>query len=520
MAPWVLLQPWPFLGSLAMGVERRDVGAWAPVAGALAGLALPPLGAPLLLWLALVPLWAVAARAQPGQAARGGALWGAAAVLVSHRWLVGLHPLDWIGVPAPLSLPLCLLLLAACAGLGAALVALWSAAAARLDPRRPSSALLLCGSWGLAEVLLAKGPLFWIGLGAVVLPGDRALAGLAQLVGAGGLAALQLALGWLGWRACSGRRPLPWLAAAAAVVMLSHAAGTALLEAWPPDGGRREAVLVLQPAIPTREKFTWIQRQRLQRQLALALQEGVAEGADLVLLPEGALGLEPELPQPAALELISGGFRWQERASSGEERLAQRSALLRFAPGGTTASGWLDKHRLVPLGEWVPLAQLVRWSGLSAVGGVEPGSASRLLARPAGAVAGAICYELADGQALAAAVRQGAGWLLASANLDPYPLQLQRQYAALAQLRAIETGRWLVSSANTGPSLLVDPRGVVRQRLPAGLPARALLAVAPRSDLTGYVRYGDGPLVLLTLGALLGRGWQWWRRGLPARQGR
>ena len=109
---------------------------------------------------------------------------------------------------------------------------------------------------------------------------------------------------------------------------------------------------------------------------------------------------------------------------------------------------------------------------------------------------------------------------MASANLDPYPLQLQRQYAALSQLRAIETGRWLVSSANTGPSLLVDPRGVVRQRLPAGLPARALLAVAPRSDLTGYVRYGEGPLVLLTLGALLGRGWQWWRWGLQGRQGR
>ena len=81
---------------------------------------------------------------------------------------------------------------------------------------------------------------------------------------------------------------------------------------------------------------------------------------------------------------------------------------------------------------FLPFAGLARWSGLSAVGGVEPGPPSRLLRRPGGAVAGAICYELADGQALAAAVRQGAGWLLASANLDPYPLQLQGQYAALA----------------------------------------------------------------------------------------
>jgi len=500
-----------------MGNDRRAIGVGAPwllvVAGLAAGLALPPLGWPPLLWLALLPLWAVAAGPSAALAARGGALWGAAAVLVSHRWLLGLHPLTWIGVPAPLSLPLCWLLLGLCAALGAALVALWAAAAARLEPHRISTALLLCCSWGLVEVALAQGPLFWIGLGSVVLPGDRPLAGLAQLVGAGGLAALQLAIAWLLWRACTARRRLAGLAATAAVVLLSHGAGAALLAALPADPPARERVLVLQPAIPTREKFSWIQRQRLQRQLALALQEGASQGADLLLLPEGALGLEPELPQPAPLEVISGGFRWQERGGGpGEQRLEQRSALLRFAPGSATASGWLDKHRLVPLGEWVPLAQLVRWSGLSAVGGVEPGPASRLLIRPAGPVAGAICYELADGRALAAAVRQGAGWLLASANLDPYPLQLQRQYAALAQLRAIETGRWLVSSANTGPSLLVDPRGEVRRRLAAGRPERALLTLAPRRELSGYARWGERPLLLLALVALSGRGWQGWRQ--------
>ncbi len=488
-----------------MGCERRAIGAWTPLAvalaGGLAGLALPPLGWPPLLWLALLPLWVVVAAASPGQAARGGALWGAAAVLVSHRWLLGLHPLDWIGVPGPLSLPLCILLLVLCAALAAALVGLWAALAAWLGAWRFSSALLLCSGWGLAEVLLAKAPLFWIGLGSAALPGDRALAGLAQLGGAGGLAALQLAIAWLAWRGCTARRRLAWLAALAAVLLLAEAGAAALLARLPADPPGREQVLVLQPAIPTREKFSWLQRQRLERQLALALEEGAAAGAHLVLLPEGALGLEPALPQPVPLELISGGFRWQEW---GRERLEQRSALLRFAPGATTAGSWLDKHRLVPLGEWVPLAQLVRWSGLSAVGGLEPGPSSRLLARPAGPVAGAICYELADGNALAAAVRQGAGWLLATANLDPYPLQLQRQYEALAQLRAIETGRWLVSSANTGPSLLVDPGGVVRQRLPAGLPARALLALAPRQQLTPYGRFGDAPLALLTLAALVG----------------
>ena len=111
-----------------------------------------------------------------------------------------------------------------------------------------------------------------------------------------------------------------------------------------------------------------------------------------------------------------------------------------------------------------------------------------------------ICYELADGTAVAAASRGGAGWLLASANLDPYPLLLQRQFMALAQLRALESNRWLVSAANTGPSLVVDAAGVVRQQLPPFVPGRLLARLQVRQGLTAYARWGELPLLLL-LGA-------------------
>lgn len=486
-----------------MGNDR--LGGWwlAGGGGLLAGLALPPLGWPPLLWLALAGLWAL-----PGSAlgARGGVLWGGAAVLVSHRWLLGLHPLDWIGVPGPLSLPLAASLLAICALAGAVLVGLWVGLARRLDPRRPSSALLLSGGWGLVEVGLAKGPLFWLGLGAAALPGDRPLAGLAALGGSGLLAAVQLMLGWCLWRCCTAPQRQRWIAGTVAAVLLSHGLGAAQLLAAPAEGPERERVLVLQPAIPTRQKFAWAQQQRLQQRLAAALLEAKQRGATVVLLPEGALGLEPQLEAGAAVELIGGGFHALERAGEPE----QRSALLRFAPGERQASSWLDKHRLVPLGEWVPLAGLIRWSGLSAVGGLQPGPASRLLLRPAGAIAGAICYELSDGAALATASREGAGWLLASANLDPYPLMLQQQFQALAQLRAIETGRWLVSAANTGPSLLVNARGELVASLPPGRAATGVFDLPRLQGLTPYDRWGEAPLVLLLAGAGVRR----WRPSL------
>lgn len=474
--------------------------------GLVAGLALPPLGCPPLLWLALAGLWCQAARPWTGL------VWGWTAVAVSHRWLLALHPLDWIGVPLALSLPLCWLLLALISGLGGVLVAAWLALARRLDPCRPTSMALLALVWGLGETLLARGPLFWLGLGASALPGDRPLAGLAALGGAGLVAALQLAIGWVLWRlllpSAHRRR---WAAVLLALLLGSHGLGAAVLLDQPvaPAAAaavqdRAEQVLVLQPAIPTRQKFEPPQRLSLQRQLASALAQGRRQGADLLVLPEGAMGLDTRLPVAAPIEVISGGFRWHE----GVDSVEQRSALLRFAPGQDAPSSWLDKHRLVPLGEWVPLASLVRWSGLSAVGGIEPGPASRLLRRPGGGVAAAICYELSDGGALAAAVRDGARWLLASANLDPYPVLLQRQFAAVAQLRALETGRWLVSAANTGPSLLINPRGQLVAALPAGVAATGQFSVPQLQALTPYDRLGDGPLLLLTLGAAVLR----WRR--------
>ncbi len=587
-----------------MGNDRRLWGLTAAAAGLLAGLALAPVGLPPLLWPALALLWALAGSPPPALGRRRGpllaaGLWGLAAVLVSHRWLLWLHPLDWIGVPGPLSLPLCLALWLACGLLGGALVALWLALVRRLEARRLSTALIGSLLWGLVEVQLARGPLFWFGLGSSALPGDRPLAGVAALAGAGAVAALQLLIAWCLWRALA---PIPgrrrWLLAGLAVVVSGHLAGAAALAAIEPQAGPAERLLVLQPAIPTRHKFEARQQQVLLRFLAAAQrltapessgwdtqpgstrptgQETTGPGqhpedrqntdphtgadntddlsapgrsdrrdwgpgqattppgspslaADLVavpiaasqdadwddgtsvqpaplpglpvqgatslVLPEGSLALGQPLPLPAGVEVLSGGFR--------QEGLDQRSSLLRFEPGELLASGWVDKHRLVPLGEWVPLAGLWRWSGLSAVGGLEPGPASRLLQRPNGSVAVAICYELSDGAALATASRGGAGWLLASANLDPYPLLLQDQFKALAQLRAIETGRWLVSAANTGPSLLVDARGRLIKQLPPGLRRQGLMTPRRLSALTPYVRWGEWPLlVLLLLTALM-----------------
>ena len=119
-------------------------------------------------------------------------------MLVSHRWLLGLHPLTWMGVPAPLSAPIALALLLVCGLAAAALLMVWAHLAGWLEGKLSAvgQASLLALCWGLAEVGLSASPLFWIGVGGSVLPLDPWLAALTQWIGAGGLAALLLLSSW------------------------------------------------------------------------------------------------------------------------------------------------------------------------------------------------------------------------------------------------------------------------------------------------------------------------------------
>ena len=167
-----------------MGDLRLSAGWRAVFGGVLAGLA-PSLGGPLLMLPALALLWSFAERT------RWSAVWGLLAVLVSHAWLLSLHPLTWMGVPALLSLPVAISLWLICGVCAAALLALWSMLLQRCRRWFPRSAPWLLAAvlaliWAWAELVLSGSPLFWIGVGGSTLPWDLPLAGLSRWFGSGG----------------------------------------------------------------------------------------------------------------------------------------------------------------------------------------------------------------------------------------------------------------------------------------------------------------------------------------------
>ncbi len=434
-------------------------------------------------------------------------VWGGIAILISHRWLLALHPLDWIGVPGALSLPVALAIWIFCGVLAGFIVEIWagfgrwiSSLTCREGQIRNQFlyALLMASLWGITEVLLSRLPLFWIGVGGSLLPGDRLLAGIARWVGAGGLSVIQLLIGWWLWQIAvafrSGERLRKSILIGLLSLFIAHCIGWSLLL---PEGEQSSiSVALWQPSIPTRTKFSEEEKSLLPSAIEASFRQAKDLGAAWLVAPEGTLMPSHKLVSPSPMTFISGGFRWVKGR--------QRSSLMVFEKGESSPSSILDKYRLVPLGEWVPSLPGLPIQGLSAVGGLEPGEHQRFLKWSGPTLAGAICYEISDGISLADAVRNGSEWILSIANLDPYPISLHRQFAALAQLRSIETSRELIAVSNTGPSLHVSAEG---KTLPVLPPFERGIGVAEldfHRKITGYTRWGETPLICLFIFSIFG----------------
>jgi apolipoprotein N-acyltransferase len=227
--------------------------------------------------------------------------------------------------------------------------------------------------------------------------------------------------------------------------------------------------------------------------------EAIAGGAELVIWPEASMPFTFEedrgpaervrrTAQRARVSILLGS----NEIERGPVRHLYNSAFL-VRPDGATGGVYRKMH-LVPFGEYVPLQQLLFFAAplVEAVSAFSPGEAPVLLAIGEHRVSTAICYEVVYPALVRRFVTEGSELLTTITN-DAWfgPSSAPYQHFQQAAMRAIENGRYLVRSANTGISGVVDPYGrvVTESRLfePAVITADARLL----KNATVYARTGD-----------------------------
>lgn len=192
-----------------------------------------------------------------------------------------------------------------------------------------------------------------------------------------------------------------------------------------------------------------------------------------------------ELARTGKAALVIGSPAYERVDGPGSFVLFNRAFLL---TPGTVVSSWYDKEHLVPFGEYMPLGGILPLQKLvTGVGDFVPGRNRQALQSGNLALGVLICYEAIFADLAQQRVEQGANLLINISN-DAWfgATSAPHQHLQLTALRAIEQGRYIVRSTNTGLSAFIDPLGRVKLAGPQFQEFAAAGQVHPRTELTPF----------------------------------
>lgn len=165
------------------------------------------------------------------------------------------------------------------------------------------------------------------------------------------------------------------------------------------------------------------------------------------------------------------------------------------------ASGIFHKQHLVPFGEYVPLEQWLRktiqFFNLP-TSYITPGPTHQSLLRAGELrVAPALCYEIVYAD-LVAERAASAEVILTISNDAWFGDSLgPHQHMEMAQMRAIENGRYVIRSTNNGITGVINPAGDIEKQLPQFVAETMQASISGYSGQTPFMRWGSTPMILL-----------------------
>lgn len=470
------------------------------VAGAAAVLGFAPFYAWPVTIVSLAVLFSAWSRSGSAlQAAISGCAFGLGLNLAGVSWVfVSLH--DFGHMPAVLA--------AAATFLFCAFLALFPAAAGWATHRHCGAGpVRLLAAMPAAFVLLewVRGWLFtgfpWLTVGYSQAPASP-LSGYAPVLGVYGVSlatamAAALLAAFAASPAWSRRRAV---LAGTFVALFACGAGLRLMS-WTSPSGAPVSVALLQGNVAQELKWRDDVRDRTLRDYHAQI---VRSTARVVVLPETALPAFLDQLPAGYLESLRGHARESgkeiligsvERGLAGD-RISYWNSVVRIGAGEPVP---YRKRHLVPFGEFIPpgFGWILAVLKIPLTDFARGEASQPPLAAGGTTWAVAICYEDIFGEEVIAALPQ-AGVLLNVSNDAWFGASLAaEQHLQFSQMRALETGRWMVRATNTGVTAAIDEKGLVVAKLAQFTRGELAASPVPRSGSTPFVRWGNLAAIVL-----------------------
>jgi apolipoprotein N-acyltransferase len=285
-------------------------------------------------------------------------------------------------------------------------------------------------------------------------------------------------------------------------------------------------VVIVQPNIdPYNEKFDGSYEAQLQKMLALAIQK-TDSATEYLIFPETALTedmwenefekstsiqtLKLYIKQFPKLKIIIGAstgkiYQPNEALSTTARKFTQEDAYYdsyntALQIDNSNRIQVYHKSKLVPGVEMLPFPFIFKYFEKFAIdlGGTN-GSLGKQAERTVFTspdnttkAAPVVCYESIYGEYVSTYINNGAQFIAIITNDGWWgDTPGYKQHLKYGALRAIETRKWVVRSANTGVSCFINPLGGIQQATQWWVPAVIEGNIELNNNRTFYTRYGD-----------------------------